>query len=102
MKILSMIQNYIFHPSYVWTYNECGHVPYVAKTDDNVVMNVTRLLAILRNREARDVNKWFIACSVPSRNIATGMKIFTAYISSSTHSSLILQLVLLFIHLISA
>ena len=58
--------------SYVWTYNECGHVPYVAKTDDNVVMNVTRLLSILRTREAKDVNKWFIACSVPSRNIATG------------------------------
>ena len=58
--------------SYVWTYNECRHVPYVAKTDDNVVMNVTRLLSILRTREAKDVNKWFIACSVPSRNIATG------------------------------
>lgn len=57
---------------YVWTYNECRHVPYVAKTDDNVVMNVTRLLSILRTREAKDVNKWFIACSVPSRNIATG------------------------------
>lgn len=57
---------------YVWTYNECRHVPYVAKTDDNVVMNITRLLSILGTREERDVDKWFIACSVPSRNIATG------------------------------
>jgi len=55
---------------YVWTYNECGHVPYVAKTDDNVDINLTDLLKILNSRH--DDDKHFIACSVPSRNIATG------------------------------
>ena len=67
-----MLYYYFFVSRYVWTYNECRHVPYVAKTDDNVVMNITRLLSILGTREERDVDKWFIACSVPSRNIATG------------------------------
>ena len=55
---------------YVWTYNSCGDVPYVGKTDDNVELNIGRLLSILESR--RDQNKQFIACSVPSRNIATG------------------------------
>jgi len=58
---------------YVWTYNECNHVPYVAKTDDNVEMNVAQLLKILESRrDGDDGDKQFIACSVPSRNIATG------------------------------
>lgn len=55
---------------YVWTYSACGHVPHVAKTDDNVDMDVAELLEILGSR--RDGDKQFIACSVPSRNIATG------------------------------
>lgn len=55
---------------YVWTYNECSHVPHVAKTDDNVMMNVTHLMNVLNSRQ--DSEKQFIACSVPSRNIATG------------------------------
>ena len=55
---------------YVWTYNECSHVPHVAKTDDNVMMNVTHLMNVLNTRQ--DSEKQFIACSVPSRNIATG------------------------------
>lgn len=55
---------------YVWTYNECQHVAHVAKTDDNVLMNVTQLMHILNSRQ--DSQKQFIACSVPSRNIATG------------------------------
>ena len=56
---------------YVWTYSACGHVPHVAKTDDNVDMDVAELLEILGSR--RDGDKQFIACSVPSRNIATGL-----------------------------
>ena len=58
----------------MWTYNECNHVPYVAKTDDNVEMNVAQLLKILESRrDGDDGDKQFIACSVPSRNIATGL-----------------------------
>lgn len=55
---------------YVWTYNYCAGVPYVGKTDDNVELNISRLMSILHRR--KDKNKQFIACSVPSRNIATG------------------------------
>ena len=55
---------------YVWTYNECQHVAHVAKTDDNVLMNVTQLMDVLDSRQ--DSQKQFIACSVPSRNIAIG------------------------------
>ena len=58
---------------YVWTYSACGHVPHVAKTDDNVDMDVAELLEILGSR--RDGDKQFIACSVPSRNIATGCSV---------------------------
>ena len=55
---------------YVWTYNQCGDVPYVAKTDDNVELNIPRLISVLKAR--KDKENQFITCSVPSRNIATG------------------------------
>ena len=55
---------------YVWTYNYCAGVPYVGKTDDNVELNIPALISVLSSR--KDKNKQFIACSVPSRNIATG------------------------------
>jgi len=55
---------------YVWTYNYCRDVPYVGKTDDNVELNIPELISVLSSR--KDKNKQFIACSVPSRNIATG------------------------------
>jgi len=55
---------------YVWTYNDCGNVPYVGKTDDNVELDLARLMVTLQSR--RDKHDQFIACSVPSRNIATG------------------------------
>ena len=70
IKILNLHLFNYFLLRYVWTYNECGHVPYVAKTDDNVDINLTDLLKILKSRH--DDDKHFIACSVPSRNIATG------------------------------
>ena len=55
---------------YVWTYHDCGTVPYVGKTDDNVELNLPKLMLTLQTR--RDKHEQFIACSVPSRNIATG------------------------------
>lgn len=55
---------------YVWTFNDCGNVPYVGKTDDNVELDLARLMVTLQAR--RDKHDQFIACSVPSRNIATG------------------------------
>ena len=54
----------------MWTYTDCGSVPYVGKTDDNVELNLPRLMLTLQSR--RDKHDQFIACSVPSRNIATG------------------------------
>ena len=55
---------------YVWAYTRCRQVEYVAKTDDNVVLDMDRLINILKDRKG--TSKDFIACSVPSRNIATG------------------------------
>jgi len=54
---------------YVWAYTRCLQVEYTAKTDDNVELDMDRLISILRTRRR---SKDFMACSVPSRNIATG------------------------------
>ena len=56
---------------YVWTYTRCPQVQYTGKTDDNVVLDMDRLMDILSKRKKGE-DKNFIACSVPSRNIATG------------------------------
>ena len=55
---------------YAWAYTRCAQAEYTAKTDDNVVLDMDRLINILRERTRS--TKDFIACSVPSRNIATG------------------------------
>ena len=34
---------------YVWSYTQCRHVRHVAKTDDNVVLDLDKLLSYLDN-----------------------------------------------------
>ena len=55
---------------YVWAYTRCRQVQYTAKTDDNVVLDMDKLISILKER--RMAGKEFIACPVPSRNIGVG------------------------------
>merc|ERR1719357_1860289 len=55
---------------YVWTQTSWARAKYVGKTDDNVQLDMDKLLKILKQR--KNYQRDFIACSVPSRNIGTG------------------------------
>ena len=51
---------------YVWSYLYCSGVKYVAKTDDNVVLDLDKLVTAIKTKEYQH-NNW-IACTTPNRN----------------------------------
>lgn len=55
--------------SYVWAHNYCHKVKYIGKTDDNVVVDLPKLIRVLEERERPDDD--FMTCSVPKRNMKT-------------------------------
>jgi len=54
---------------YVWSYLQCRDVPYVAKTDDNVILDMDKLLQAVQTKSYHHP-KW-IACTTPNRNTRT-------------------------------
>ena len=54
---------------YVWSYLQCRNVPYVAKTDDNVILDMDKLLQAVQTKSYHHP-KW-IACTTPNRNTRT-------------------------------
>ena len=51
---------------YVWSYLHCSSVKYVAKTDDNVVLDLDKLVTAIRTKQYQH-DKW-VACTTPNRN----------------------------------
>ena len=54
---------------YVWVYTHCRHVQAVAKTDDNVHLDMQKLVDVTTVRKKVAENT--IACTVPNRNLKT-------------------------------
>ena len=50
---------------YVWTYLQCPHVRLVAKTDDNVVLDMQSLMKSVDNKHYE--HDQFVACTSPNR-----------------------------------
>jgi len=56
--------------SYVWAYRHCGTTRFVAKSDDNVVLDLERLTLALSRRKGRRAS--FLCSNSPSRNVGVG------------------------------
>ena len=54
---------------YVWAYLHCSDVNYVGKTDDNVEVDMDKLLQVLKEKS---YSKHFMGCSLPYRNVRVG------------------------------
>ena len=54
---------------YVWAYRHCQNVKFVAKSDDNVFLDLDGLLTALKERNSNSQN--YIACTTPNRNSLT-------------------------------
>jgi len=54
---------------YVWSYLHCDKVGYVAKSDDNVELDLIMMMEALKART--DITEDFIGCSTPNRNSKT-------------------------------
>ena len=53
---------------YVWSYLHCSRVRFVGKTDDNVVVDLNRLLSSLETTVISSQQERFFACGTPVRN----------------------------------
>ena len=54
---------------YVWSFLHCSKVGYVAKSDDNVELDMVKMMEALQSR--KDITEDFIGCSTPNRNSKT-------------------------------
>ena len=52
----------------VWAYLQCSQARYVAKTDDNVVLDLERLTQNLQTLQLSGEEEKFVACESPVRN----------------------------------
>ena len=55
---------------YIWSYLNCHQAKYVAKTDDNVVIDLPRLIATVSSKSPDD-KKVMCGCGPPHRNMKT-------------------------------
>jgi len=54
---------------YIWTWLHCSGAKFVGKTDDNVVLNMDKLLIVLERWG--DTNIDFVTCDEPKKNLRT-------------------------------